>query len=211
MFKKIFLSLVIFGFTTSCANAAVITYNFDSLPPLSNGPYTETDFNSNFLEVTFHNNANTNPALDSFKVQDTPLLPAFSGNFIVNIDQINFESFTTATFDSSVNFVSVTLGDKGVGDERVEYRKLFLEAYNSSGIKLDDYIISNYTSEIGYTLTINEPNIAWVKFYGNGSGNSTVCWDNFSFGNQVPIPEPSSMILGTMGLLGLLGARRKKA
>ena len=158
MFKKIFLSLAVFGLTASCANAAVITYNFNSTPT---GTYTETNFSNLFSGVTFDNNGGI-----AFYVQapgTPPLNLDFSGNVIMNQNSELLGNSTIATFNSLVNFASVTLGDYGSDSD-----ELFLKAYDSSNNEIaSDYSLLPAFVNAGHTLSVSAANIASVEFYGH--------------------------------------------
>jgi hypothetical protein len=123
-----------------------------------------------------------------------------------NIDYTAPGNATIAIFDLSTDYVSVTLGDLGEDQD-----DLFLKAYDSSNLLIGSAYFDNpLGSFAGTTLSVSSPiaNIAWVEFYGVGSRNNSIYWDNFTF-NMTPVPVPATLILLGTGLIGLAGIRKK--
>jgi hypothetical protein len=81
-------------------------------------------------------------------------------------------------------------------------------AYNATGNLLDSISAPANVASGGSTglryLTISHPDISYVTFYGTGA---YWCIDNLS--TDAPVPEPASMTVIAMGLLGLGVWRRR--
>lgn len=199
--KKIILSLTVLALTAGVANAATITYDFNSTPV---GTYTEENFSALFPHVSFDNTSGT-----SFYVRTPDLNPAFSGNVILNSSSWTQGSSTIATFSQLVSSVSVTMGDRGSDSDYIS-----LNAYDSAHnlIDSDSFTIPLHVA-IGHNLSVSSAanNIASVEFYGIGVDQNSVYWDNFSFTPvNSPVPEPSSIVLGLMSLAGAMGMRKRR-
>jgi len=195
--KKILIisSIVLFGISPCFA----VTFDFNSL---ATGYYTEAQFNSNFVGVSFDNTGG-----NGFDIQSSTLQPDFSGNAILNEPYYTVNNLTRATFASLTNFISVTLGDFNQDPDT-----LYLFAYDSSNnvIGSQSYNLPA-DSYAGITLSLSVANIAYVEFYGVGVNYNSVYWDNFTFNETTnPVPEPATILLLGAGLIGLAGYGRKK-
>lgn len=185
---------VIFGMSQG-ASAATIDLN-----SLTLGSYSETEFNSFFTDVSFDNIVG-----DHFSAQTGPnsTVSILNGNSSVAGNK------TRATFTDFMNYVSVDIGDFNSDADT-----LFLYAYDSANNLLDFASFDNPASSRDmHTLEVNSLNlnIAYVEFYGVGINDANnVYWDNFSYSNEVPVPEPTSAVLGLSTLAGLLGIKRKQ-
>lgn len=181
--------------------ACAITFDFDSITP---GVYTESEFNAFFSGVTFGNTAG-----DYFEVQTISLSPDFSPTqAAINYPLAAVGGSTIANFDYLASFVSVTMGDYNSDQD-----DLYLYAYDSSNNQLDDdYYYNPGASTAGHTLSVSTAtrSIAYVEFYAVGIGETnSIYWDNFTFDDYV-VPEPASLFLLGMGLLGIVGKIKKK-
>ncbi len=108
-----------------------------------------------------------------------------------------------ADIASGATFVSVDLGDFGIDKDR-----LFLKIFDASDTLLGSTELEIPATFIGMkTLSLSAPNIAYAVFgASNLSGGSSVHADNFEF---TPIPTPSAIILGTIGV-GFVTLLRKR-
>lgn len=200
--KKIFLVLCIALITMFVSSASfAVTYDMNSI---SAGTYSETNFNANFLGVSFNNSGG-----DSFVLHSASLYPDFSGNAVINSPYSTIGNSTIAIFDTATDYVSVTMGDYNADAD-----DLYLKAYSSNNSLVDsDFYQNPSTSYAGYTLIVSSAmvNIAYVEFYGIGVSNNSVYWDNFSFNETgAPVPEPTTILLLGIGLIGLVGSQRKR-
>ena len=115
----------------------------------------------------------------------------------------------------NVNMVSVVLGDNGLDSDQ-----LFLQAFNRRGRLISEdmrALPANFRG--GFILSVKAPNIARVEFgrmiEQPDEGNS-VLFDNFSYSTKptptgAPIPEPSTLLLISTGMLGLFAWKRRQA
>ncbi|UCE46380.1 MAG: PEP-CTERM sorting domain-containing protein [Phycisphaerales bacterium] len=108
-----------------------------------------------------------------------------------------------ADFDVPPLFIKVDLADAG-GDSDLA----FLEVFNKHDVSLayTDYLIPADSKKI-VTLELVEDGIAYAILGArNALNGSSIAADNFEF---EPIPEPTTIVLLTLGGLGLL--RRRKS
>jgi len=219
MKNKIFLAIcmsVILIFCGSSAAFAVTMLNFDSL---ATSYYLETALSSLYSGISFDNTSGAGFDVRGTTVGILSLEADFSGNCILNNPFTGVGNSTVASFAENVDFASVTMGD--YNSDRDE---LFLNAYNAShGLVDSDYFDNPASSFAGRTLSVSDPtgSIAYVEFYGVGTNNNSVYWDNFSYnkyerppsdntGGDYVVPEPSSLLLLGFGLLGFLKRKFKK-
>ena len=183
----------------SSGSALATTYDFNAVTP---NTYNETQFNALFSGVAFDNSGG-----DSFDVNPQSLQPDFSGNAVLNNPYSSEGNRTIATFVTLTNFVSVTMGDYDADEDN-----LYLNAYDTlNNLITSDFFLNPFESSAGKTLSVSSLswNIARVEFYGVGTNNNSVYWDNFTFNEgSVQVPEPASILLMVLGLMGLAGFRR---
>lgn len=196
MKRLIMVSLVLL---LSSGSAFATTYDFNAVTP---NTYNETQFNALFSGVAFDNSGG-----DSFSVSTVSLQSDFSGKAVLNSPYTDVGNRTIATFVTLTNFVSVTMGDYDADEDN-----LYLNAYdNLNNLITSDFFLNPATSYAGKTLSVLSPswNIARVEFYGVGLDNNSVYWDNFTFNEgSAQVPEPASILLMVLGLVGLAGFRR---
>jgi hypothetical protein len=236
--KKLILLGALFCLVLPSQHATATTINFDvaadGITPVASGTNINTLYSS--LGVTFGcfngtgiNTCTGNPqdvsgAGNAFAVSD-PFLSASAPNvisvtsgFVGEFANTN-NFYFSATFSSSVSSVSID----ALPIPPAEFlfpptNSPFIWAFDSSGNFLTsafytftNVCVSGVTTCPYETLTVTNPNIAFVAFssdIGQGGGNQGV-FDNLTFSSgAVGVPEPSSLLLLSSGLVALAWMRR---
>jgi hypothetical protein len=225
--KKLLLTLLtaVALIATNSANAAVL--NFDDITTdwysgISNGYGSHTGFDG-------FDWGGTHPEYGydmSIVMKASPLstaLPAaaiVSGEYAANnndgspltLKAVNQSQ--TFTFNSA--YFTATMGSYSNPADRYKenLQTFILKAYGLKGETIfEDSITLSSLHTTFYEGKDNYQNIASLVMYSRDAtmGNNNFWMDNFTY-NEIPTPapEPSSMILGLMGLGSMLGLRRRK-
>jgi hypothetical protein len=199
----LFTALFILAVTGS-AHALMIDFN--SLGP---GTYSESEFNNFFDGVYFENNGG------SFDIAGDSSNHYVDDNYAGPRQDIErFEPYfsTTATFDFLTDSVSIThLND--MPHSVMLFMRIFDVDHNLLSQISEVYIPADpFLPLTSFVLEYDSgiANIASVEFwsddfnYTQGDGY----WDNFTFNDVQPIPEPATILMLSFGLVGIFGKRK---
>ncbi len=208
------------------SKASLITHDFDDLiPDTTFAHFSESELNSNF-EYMFINN--DTDAFTAHKCGDRER-GNLTGDFSCGV-AMGGGRFIEVFLAGMADYFSVVMGDYGGTNDR-----LYLSAYDIAGNLIGS---TNGTARgyAGTTLSISSEGIHSVKFFGRDdlNGGHSVHWDNVNFNltsidksllpvsmdtpsengsNGSPsqsVPEPSTLAIFALGIMGLASRRFKK-
>lgn len=212
--KNKFLKVTFACFAIMSSNSHATLIDFSGLSSSQgNTSYTEDGFNFNALSGDFstYDNANTpnsgfGPALivDHAAQASVSLTKADGGNFDLlsfwGAEGRNNDTGYFATYGST--HIDIT-GYFGTGGSITWTTNLDLQALNNSSTDFEFFSLSGFTALTRVTFT---------------GGNESTAFDGFSFNldqinlsaTQVQVPEPTTLVIFALGLIGLASRRIKK-
>jgi hypothetical protein len=174
------------------APAGAVTINFDSLPGASTvtNQFAEATFSAPFGGVTVFTSA-------SFFGTSAPNFIC-SSSCVVDIDI----AFTDPV--NNLNFLA--LGDNDAGTTAL------VDVFDGSGLLATVNVVTDGVVNLPHMVDLSAfANVTAIKIR-DITDSAGLGFDDFNFdvGNNVATPEPASMALFGLGLLGLSAARRRR-
>jgi hypothetical protein len=216
--KKLTLALLFAGlsaFASTAANAAVITYEFSNAGVYNSTPKLPTD--AVFATATFADTATA--GVFQLTMTVSPILLTYSAyvnDWAFNVDgtitKVEYVSGTVTKQSVGVKVAPDAVKLGGKAGDNFDLGFSFVNA--NPGQLQNGNVVYNIT---GSTLTLNSfagftvpgglPNGVHVQ----GNGVSSVFFGTTGGGNGSEVPEPTTVALLGLGLLGFAASRRKAA
>ena len=187
--------LFILSLSTFCAQATIIT--FDEAPAASGVAYAGTAAAAFSLTNfgTVGGNSKGNPG--NWGLEGT------NGSQFLGFNSSYSE---TVTFASSATNVSADFSrSNGSSSETIQFN-----AYDGN-ILVDSVSVALGAINNWTTLSVSSADITSVTWTGTGSSFHPYGVDNFNFVTSAAVPEPTSVALLGLGILGFVASRRKSA
>lgn len=210
--KKLFLvlaSILTIGLTQVQAQAATLTA----------GIMAGADI---YGTIKYQDFINTNTqAINAVSINNTGIdfswLKKENYKFVINYSKDTNKLSTTIKLDNNDNETVYKLSTTIVSDKNINYLNFFKQnstgAFNIKNLKLDDSILTESLVNGSWYLfqDFNQDFRISGKLAINGNISADTVFETRVGHADTPVPEPSTMVLGALGLGGLLARRRKKA
>ncbi len=211
--KKLLFFLIAFGFllcTAGVAGAIPQTVNFTDYPDLPTTEYFQLDADTTAVNDWFYTNygltfsnvylyGDPRDTVDGTGVaNDTSGMPDYNGG-------TGYLYFADTTDYVTVDWFTISAQDINV------------EVYNADDVLLDSFFQEGSGSVMEGSSTLNGTGISYLRFFDGGGqvALSTISYDYDGYTDGTnddvnQVPEPSTMLLLGIGLVGIVGPARKK-